>query len=180
MTEPEAEVLHIAAPPLHAFAGCLSRSHGNHTGMTTRTEHIKPNLVVYDMSSMRFTRTPGGPITMRAGSGEILSTVANPPEELRSAALAAMDAASETARVWRGGSICQVALYNPYTQEISVGPSERCQVYTCAGALELTAEGLSGHLEGESICFSGGFRAHLCGADSLMQDIRPRILAHRH
>ena len=180
MTEPEAEVLPSAAPPLYAFAGCLSGTHGNHAGMTTRTEHIKPNLVVYDMSSLRFTRTDDGPITMRAGSGEILSTVANPPAELRSAALAAMDAASETARVWRGGSICQVALYNPYTQEISVGPSERCQVYTCAGALELTAEGLSGHLEGESICFSGGFRAHLCGADSLMQDIRPRILAHRH
>jgi hypothetical protein len=148
--------------------------------MRTQTDPTKTNLVVYDMSSLRFTRGEGGSITMRAGSGEILSTVAQAPEQLRSAALAAMDAASDTARVWRGAAICKVALYNPYTCEISVGPSDRCEVYTCGTALQLEPAGLAGFHDADGIVFESGAVARLVGVDSLTQDIRPRILAHRY
>ena len=81
-------------------------------------------FVLVDMASCTFRRSPDGrSVALLGHSGELLAVVdAMPNKSTKAIACEAFDTALASGRVSRDGTLCNIALYNPATFEVAVGP----------------------------------------------------------
>lgn len=89
-----------------------------------------------------------------AASGEVLSIVDTLSKDgHEDAAYAACEHALNAGRILRDGVKCRIALYNPYSAEISYLPAPDSLVFGCEEALSVNPEGSLAYVEnnGESI-----------------------------
>lgn len=83
--------------------------------------------VIFDLAAVRF-RPRAAHMLALSPTGELLGTGTS-GNGTREACLAALDDAAARTRVWRYGRKVEVGFYNPFTAEISVGPSFAAEVY---------------------------------------------------
>lgn len=109
---------------------------------------------VFDLASVRFAMDESGFITVRAASGEVLASVAIDGDvDRRQSAFAACDAALASGTVLRedaDGVPCvhRVALYNPLSGEVAVGPVPHTKVFRSGDVIVLSVNGTAVVLDG--------------------------------
>lgn len=101
------------------------------------------HVVVYDLATLRFRRSARKTsMSVIAASGEVLAvcdtSVADTNED---AAYAVCEHALSAGRVQRGEHLCRVALYNPYSAEISYLPAPESVVFGNEQGLALPVDG---------------------------------------
>jgi hypothetical protein len=114
-------------------------------------------IVVYDLATVRFRRsTKGASMQMVAASGEVLAVVdlvALTSNE--DGAFACCEHALAAARPRRDGRRMRVALYNPYTAQISYGAGPDCTVFADQAPVALDPGGTVGHLVEDGLLIDG-------------------------
>ena len=100
--------------------------------------------MVFDLATIRYRFTPTKhAVSALASSGELLAQVdLSPHHDEKEAAFLAADAALRGARVKRASTLYKVALYNPYSAVICVGPVPHTLVYGDRLPLEIPTTGL--------------------------------------
>lgn len=101
-----------------------------------------------DMSSLRFTRSPGGGrISARLPDGEVLAdvTVRDGATD-RSTVADLLDAVATHATTARTGVQRRIALYNPYTFQLSVRNGSKVAVLAAASPIPLPENGAPAEL----------------------------------
>lgn len=98
------------------------------------TEPISPadfeaTHVIFDLAALRF-RQEGTQMLALSPTGEHLGSAPIGPNGRKEACLAALDDAAARTRLWRYQKKVQVGFYNPFTAEISLGPSVAAEVFT--------------------------------------------------
>lgn len=140
---------------------------------------------MFDLAALRFVRSAtGDSLSALAGTGELLAVIdVAPGTAEREAALAALDAALDRARVPRESVLLpgqrvrtRVALYNPYSAEVAVGSLPDTVAYGDGRPLELPATGALGVLDGEVLTV--GARA-LARREPTPASLSRAYLAHR-
>jgi hypothetical protein len=111
-------------------------------------------VVVYDLATLRFRRSARGTsMSVVAASGEVLAVIDTlAVDENEDAAYAACEHALATCNVERGGEWCKIALYNPYSGEISYQAAPDSRVFSgrvpvaleSGGSVALIEEGAKG------------------------------------
>ena len=111
-------------------------------------------LWLMDLSSIRFQwGVRGSALNVLSSRGEPLGIIQVPRDmALEEAALQGFDAALKRGKVERvteeaGRVRYQIALYNPYTAEVSVGALPKTRVFTDRSALKISADGVAARLE---------------------------------
>lgn len=123
--------------------------------LAAMTTHPTP-VVVLDMATLRFrTRASGGPVQLTTRTGQVLAVVhPRRGEARRSVAFRALDAALAEARLPlptggpRGTRYARLALYNPFTGDVSYDPVPGTVTFTSGAPVPLDADGTIGLLHG--------------------------------
>ena len=108
-------------------------------------------MVVIDLANLRCRHNPTQTaVAANTAQGELLAAVDLPPgTPTRESAFLAFDAALDRGRVRRvdlDGTTrtLRIALYNPFTAEVAVGPVPKTRVFSAHHRLELPPAGLVG------------------------------------
>jgi len=114
------------------------------------------DYVIFDLATLRYRfGAHRASVSALAPTGELLAVVDLAPHHSdREAAFLAADAALRTGRVVRSGHHVRVALYNPYTADVCVGPVPTTKVYCDRQPLVLAPEGLLATLDETGLCVS--------------------------
>ena len=108
---------------------------------------------MFDLSTLhyRFSSGTGRTITL-APTGEILSRIeVDPTTPSREAAYQGYNAALDQGLVARDGDMMRVALYNPYSGEVSLNSVPATTIYSAGRPIALDLEGTVFELDGEEM-----------------------------
>ena len=112
------------------------------------------DYLIFDIATVRYrynaTRTT---MSAFAPTGELLSVVdLAPHHSTREAAFLAADAALRSARLLRAATRYALALYNPYSADVCVGPTPETKIYSTRQPLTLTLDGTFAEVSGDVLC----------------------------
>jgi hypothetical protein len=115
------------------------------------------DVVVFDLATVRFRRSQQrSSMSMLAASGETLAVVDTlATTSNQDAAFSCCEHALSAARPKRDGRRLKVALYNPYSAQISYGAGSECVVLGDGMTLELGPYGTIGHFDGDVLDIDG-------------------------
>lgn len=116
-------------------------------------------IVIFDLATLRFRRSARNTsMGVVAASGEVLAVVdTSTADTNEDAAYAACEHALASGNVVRGGELHRIALYNPYSGEISYQAAPDSLVFADGEAHPIEAEGSVAMIEtGEEACIHLG------------------------
>jgi len=120
--------------------------------VTKTEEETNVRVVVYDLSTLRFRRSARKTsMSIVAASGEVLAVVDTLAiESNEDAAYGACEHALAAGRIRREGGYHRVALYNPYSGEISYQAAPDSIVFGAERPIAVEALGSVGEVRGET------------------------------
>lgn len=147
--------------------------------------HVR--IIVYDLASLDLRWGPGRTTVRLYGRDLLLAALDVPTgEDPRITAFRAADEALALARVPSPRSIVvyredprsrhRIALYNPYTAQISLGSSPRTTVLGGDRPLHIPVDGLAGDYHDEVLHLPGGLTWRAVEGD--LHDLSRRVAAH--
>jgi len=110
---------------------------------------VMEQIVIFDLATLRFRRSARGTsMSVVAASGEVLAVVDTLAiDRNEDAAYAACEHALATGNVARDGELHKIALYNPYSAEISYKAAPDSQIFGDGEAHPIDIEGSVAHIE---------------------------------
>lgn len=105
-------------------------------------ENNAETVVVLDLATLRIDTDQGWGSVTAAETGEVLHS--GPCSHGQRGVAELLDSAAATARLWRAGTWCRVAFYNPHTARVSLGTAVDGVVLYCGAPVPLDASGTVG------------------------------------
>lgn len=137
------------------------------------------NILVLDMGTLAFRRESQSTVVVSApGLPEVVRACVPDGCSDREAVFQALDAALGNARMAADGGWLPVALVNPASCEVAVGPVPRTLVFSDGDPIEVPAGGVLARFDDGALVLDGGRR--LTPVDESVDAVERALVAQRH